>query len=241
VHVRARLGLAGFLAVLAFAPAALAQYPEEPPSGGLTVNIGNTRVTEGNAGTVSAMFAVTVSQPSSSPVSVDYAAPPPVQPVGNARTNSDYQATSGRVTIPAGSMSATIVVPVYGDTAAELDEIFYVHLSNSAGAAVGSHHGAGTILNDDGGNLGADTRRPNTFIHGGPPRVTRSRSASFHIASTEARSRFQCKLDRRRWRACRASVTLRQLARGVHIFRARAIDRAGNVDRTPAVKTWRIR
>lgn len=239
--VRARLLLPAFLAVLALAPAASAQYPEDPPSGGLTVNIGSATVTEGNAGTVSATFAVTVSQASSSPVSVDYAAPPPVPPIGNATMNADYQATSGRVTIPAGSMSATIVVPVLGDTTPEPDEIFYVHLSNPTGAAVGSHHGAGTIVNDDGGSLAPDTRPPNTFIHGGPRRVTRLRTASFHIASSEARSRFQCKLDRRAWRACRASVTLRRLSRGVHTFRARAIDRAGNVDRTPAAKTWRIR
>lgn len=240
---RTRVFLAAAFAALTTAPAAAAQeYPGEPaPGGGLMVNIGNVTVAEGNAGTTPATFAVTLSQASSLPVSVGYAAPPPVQPVGDATANGDYQATSGTVTIPAGSMSATVQVPVYGDTSAEPNEIFYVHLSNpTGGATVGSHHGAGTIANDDGGG-GADTRPPNTFIHGGPGRVTRSRIASFHIASSEANSRFQCRLDRRRWRACRASVTLRRLARGLHTFRARAIDRAGNVDRTPAAKTWRIR
>jgi hypothetical protein len=240
VVVRARVALVGLVSSLVLASPALAQYEEPPPGGGMTVNVGNASVTEGNTGAVSATFAVTLSQASSSAVSVDYAAPPPVQPVGDATANADYQATSGRVTIPAGSMSATIVVPVYGDTAAEPNEIFYVHLSNPAGAAVGSHHGAGTIVNDDGG-VAADTRPPNTFIHGGPGRVTRSRTASFHLASTEAGSRFQCKLDARPWRACRARLTLRRLARGVHTLRVRAIDRAGNVDRTPARRTWRIR
>jgi hypothetical protein len=234
--------LVAIVLALAVVPPALAQYPyDPPPAGGLTVNIGNATVTEGNTGTVRARFAVTLSQASSSPVGVEYATPPPVQPVGNATANVDYQAARGTVTIPAGSMSAAIEVLVYGDAAGEADEIFYVHLSSpTGGAGVGSHHGAGTIDDDDGGG-GADTRRPNTFIHGGPGRVTRSRSASFHIASTEARSRFQCKLDRRPWRACGSSVRLRRLSRGLHSFRARAIDRAGNVDRTPAARTWRIR
>ena len=94
----------------------------------------------------------------------------------------------------------------------------------------------------------ADTRAPNTVFHVKPPRTTRSRTAFFHWGATE-RSRFRCKLDRGAWRKCRRSdpyatsmgKTYRRLARGSHTFRVRAVDRAGNVDRTPAVWRWRIR
>jgi hypothetical protein len=87
----------------------------------------------------------------------------------------------------------------------------------------------------------SDTRPPNTRIRGGPRRVTRSRSATFRFVSTEAGSRFQCKLDRKPFRRCRSPKRYRRLRPGRHIFRVRAVDRAGNVDRTPAVRRWRIR
>ena len=94
----------------------------------------------------------------------------------------------------------------------------------------------------------SDTRAPNTVFHVKPPKVTRSRTASFHFGATE-RSRFRCKLDRRVWAKCKLSdpyvlsmgKTYRRLKPGYHTFRVRAVDRAGNVDRTPAVYRWRIR
>lgn len=94
----------------------------------------------------------------------------------------------------------------------------------------------------------ADTKPPNTVFHVRPPRTTKSRIAYFHWGATEP-SRFRCKLDRRPWVKCRRSdpyvVSMgkkyRRLARGYHTFRVRAIDKAGNRDRTPAVWRWRIR
>jgi Fibronectin type III domain len=94
----------------------------------------------------------------------------------------------------------------------------------------------------------SDTRRPNTVFHVKPPRVTRSRTASFHFGANE-RARFRCKLDRRAWAKCRRSdpyrlamgKTYRRLRPGYHTFRVRAIDRAGNRERSPAVYRWRIR
>jgi hypothetical protein len=82
---------------------------------------------------------------------------------------------------------------------------------------------------------------PNTQIKRGPPRSTRARSASFRLASSKPGSRFQCKLDRGRWKSCRSPKKYRNLHPGRHVFRARAIDAAGNVDPTPAARSWRIR
>src|SRR3712207_9210470 len=50
------------------------------------------------------------------------------------------------------------------------------------------HHGTGTILDDDGApsGVGADTRPPNTFIHGRPASPTRARRASFHLADRKS-------------------------------------------------------
>ncbi|MDQ4081338.1 MAG: hypothetical protein M3123_00370 [Actinomycetota bacterium] len=82
---------------------------------------------------------------------------------------------------------------------------------------------------------------PNTRITAGPAGATRSRAATFHFTSTEAASTFECKLDGGRWTLCRSPKTYRTLATGSHTFRVRAQDPAGNVDRTPAVRSWRVR
>jgi large repetitive protein len=79
------------------------------------------------------------------------------------------------------------------------------------------------------------------MIHGGPRGTTTARRASFHIMSTEAGSKLQCKLDRGPWRACGSRKTLRALKAGWHTFLARATDAAGNRDGTPAKRRWRIR
>jgi hypothetical protein len=86
-----------------------------------------------------------------------------------------------------------------------------------------------------------DTTPPNTRLTASPSRKTSAHRARFRFASTEAGSSFQCKLDRRRWTACRSPRAYVRLRRGVHVFRVRARDAAGNTDPSPAVRSWRIR
>jgi hypothetical protein len=87
----------------------------------------------------------------------------------------------------------------------------------------------------------ADTAPPNTRIIAAPRRFTTSRTARFRFASTEARSRFQCKLDKERWATCRSTKAYRKLRPGRHRFHVRAIDSAGQVDPTPATRSWHVR
>jgi hypothetical protein len=89
--------------------------------------------------------------------------------------------------------------------------------------------------------LAPDTTPPGTRITTAPSRRTKIRRARFRFVSTEAGSVFQCKLDRERWLQCRSPKAYRGLRKGVHVFRVRARDAAGNVDLTPAVQSWRIR
>jgi hypothetical protein len=86
-----------------------------------------------------------------------------------------------------------------------------------------------------------DTTPPNTRLTAAPSRRTRLHRARFRFVSTEAGSSFQCKLDRGRWTACRSPRTYSRLRMGLHVFRVRARDAAGNADPTPAVRSWRIR
>ena len=83
-----------------------------------------------------------------------------------------------------------------------------------------------------------DRKPPNTRILRGPRKMTRSKIAAFRFVSTERRSRFECKFDKKRWASCRTPKRYRAVKRGRHTFRVRATDRAGNVDLTPARRTW---
>jgi hypothetical protein len=85
-----------------------------------------------------------------------------------------------------------------------------------------------------------DTTAPNTRITRGPARTTRSRSATFRFRSTEAGSRFLCQLDNRAFTPCTSPKRYRRLRLGRHKLYVGAIDAAGNVDRTPASRRWRI-
>ena len=85
-----------------------------------------------------------------------------------------------------------------------------------------------------------DLTAPNTTITARPPANTRSRSATFRFTSNEAGSKFQCRHMSGPWTACSSPKTYRGLGVGMHTFRVRAIDAAGNMDSTAAVDTWRV-
>jgi hypothetical protein len=112
----------------------------DPPA----IAIDNVSVSEGNSGTVNAAFTVTLSQPTTSTVTVSYATAN-----GTATAGSDYVAKSGTLTIPAGATSTTLSVVVNGDASYEPDETFVVNLSSPGNATIAVAQGIGTIVNDD--------------------------------------------------------------------------------------------
>lgn len=85
-----------------------------------------------------------------------------------------------------------------------------------------------------------DKTPPQTKISSGPAGKTGAEKATFRFRSSEAGSTFQCKLDRKPWRSCRSPKTYRDLKDGKHTFKVRARDGAGNVDPTPAKRSWRV-
>ena len=114
--------------------------------------------------------------------------------------------------------------------------------------AVGSHTFMVRAI-DAAGNVDAtpatktwtiDTTAPQTTITSAPPFSTSSATASFSYSSSETGSRFECKLDSAAYAACASPTALTGLSPGSHTFSVRAIDAAGNVDATPATKTWTI-
>lgn len=83
-----------------------------------------------------------------------------------------------------------------------------------------------------------DTTPPQTRIRKGPKRKSASTTAKFKFASSEKGSTFQCRLDKKPWRRCKSPKTYRGLKPGKHLFKVRAIDKAGNVDPTPAKRRF---
>jgi hypothetical protein len=87
---------------------------------------------------------------------------------------------------------------------------------------------------------GKDTAPPQTRILKGPRAKTHSTTAYFKFSSSERGSKFECKLDRKRFKRCRSPKTYKGLKPGKHVFKVRAIDKAGNVDPTPAKKKFKV-
>jgi uncharacterized repeat protein (TIGR01451 family) len=108
------------------------------------ISIGDVSVTEGNSGTVNAVFTVTLSAANAQTVNVSWATAN-----GTAAAGSDYVAGSGTLSFPAGTTSKTITVAVNGDTTSEPDETFFVNLTNPQAGVLSDSQGKGTIVNDD--------------------------------------------------------------------------------------------
>ena len=113
---------------------------EDPP----VLSIDDVTVTEGDAGTVGAIFTVSLSAASGQEVTVDYATAD-----GTAAAGSDYVAVSGPLTFTAGATTRNVTVTVNGDTLDELDETFLVNLSNATNATISDSQGQCTITDDD--------------------------------------------------------------------------------------------
>jgi hypothetical protein len=126
-------------ALVADAQATATIIDDEP-----TVTIGDASVTEGNSGTISLSFVVSLSVIYDAAVTVSYATQN-----GSATAGSDYAAAAGTLTFAPGDTSETIAVVVNGDRLVELDETFLVRLSNSVNARLADDQGSGVIQNDD--------------------------------------------------------------------------------------------
>ncbi len=112
----------------------------------LSFAINDVSELEGRSGRTNFRFTVTRAGSTSSAVSVSFATAN-----GSATAGSDYTAISGTVSFAAGETTKTVTVSVKGDRTAELDEEFFVNLSNpTGGATLADGQGLGTIRNDDG-------------------------------------------------------------------------------------------
>ncbi len=92
-----------------------------------------------------------------------------------------------------------------------------------------------------------DLASPDTTITAGPAEgsTTGGTTATFEFTGADettaaARLTFECALDGAAFAPCTTGVSYGGLSRAPHTFQVRAVDQAGNVDQSPAVRTWTI-
>jgi hypothetical protein len=88
-----------------------------------------------------------------------------------------------------------------------------------------------------------DTEPPETLISGGPDdgSTTTDTSATFTFSSAAGDvAGYQCSLDGAAYASCPSSYTLTGLSQETHTLRVLARDTAGNLETTPAERTWTV-
>jgi len=114
---------------------------DSPP----TISVDDQQVIEGNSGTVSMAFNISLSAPSGKTVTVKYQTAD-----STAAAPDDYTAVSLKtLTFSPGVQTQNVSVLVKGDTIPEGNETFLVNLSAPTNATILDGQGVGTILDDD--------------------------------------------------------------------------------------------
>jgi Domain of unknown function (DUF4082)/Bacterial Ig-like domain/Bacterial Ig domain len=89
-----------------------------------------------------------------------------------------------------------------------------------------------------------DTTAPTTTIDSSPPVLTTSADAEFELSGNDGPgsgiASFECRRDGGAWAGCTSLQSYAALNDGAHSFEVKAVDKAGNVDASPATFTWSI-
>jgi hypothetical protein len=109
------------------------------------LSVSDASVTEGNGGTATLSFTVTLAAPNTRAVTVQAATAD-----GSANAGSgDYVPLTQTLTFNPGDTTQHVAVAVNGDGQVEGDETLSLDLSNALGASIADPTAVGTILNDD--------------------------------------------------------------------------------------------
>ena len=85
-----------------------------------------------------------------------------------------------------------------------------------------------------------DMTPPATTITSGPSGLTNDATPTFAFTSNEAGSTFECRVDTAAFSRCTSPHTTAALTEGAHTFAVRATDPGGNVDATPATRSFTV-
>jgi Bacterial Ig-like domain (group 3) len=80
---------------------------------------------------------------------------------------------------------------------------------------------------------------PNTTLTKKPPKRTAAKLALFKFSSDQPGSTFQCKVDRKAFKACGSPLKVK-VRPGAHTFAVKAVNAQGVADPTPVVYKWTV-
>jgi uncharacterized delta-60 repeat protein len=136
--------------------AAITIQDDDPPP---SISIGDAVALEGNSGSSTISFPVTLSSPSGKQVSFSYASTD-----GTASAGTDFNGVSGSLNFLPGTGLLQMNITVTGDTVIEPDETFTVTLTNPQNATIARSTATATIINDDNG-AGNPIDLPGFYVH----------------------------------------------------------------------------
>jgi hypothetical protein len=115
---------------------------DDPP----VFSVSDASVVEGDGGSRVLVFTISLSTASGIRTRVRYETVD-----GTAVAGADYAARTGEVVLEPGFTTATISVPVTGETVLESSETLFLNLFTPTSATIEDAQGVGTIVDDDGG------------------------------------------------------------------------------------------
>lgn len=140
-----------------------------------------------------------------------------------------------RRTISPGCATLLEAADDHDNSAADFASVFPAPRPNSVAPSERPCSRGDAPQGEDPGGRGPGKRgAPQTTLRRKPGKKTSDRTPTFGFRSDESGSTFQCKLDGKRFRACRSPFTLKRLTLGPHTFKVRARDESGKLDPTPA-------
>jgi CSLREA domain-containing protein len=151
-----------------------------------------------------------------------------------------------KVTYPAQIPTGTIVAATQTNTAGGTSELAMTVTAADPSSGGGGGGGGSTTTKDDTGKGGKakDDKGQNgaaidTAIVKGPRGKTHSTTAKFKFVANENGAKFECRLDRKPFKPCKAPKTYKKLKPGKHVFKVRAV-KGKNVDPTPAKRKFKV-
>jgi hypothetical protein len=174
--------------------------------------------------------------------------PPQIHTVPGGRSND-------RTPVVLGSAPGADVVNVYADgncggapvakgSAAEFSSGFQVTVApNAETVFTAASIGAQRSNCSDPVTYAEDSTAPRTRVTMGPGVKTRKRVATFRfkdITADPPGTTFVCKVDKRKWKRCSSPFRAKRLKPGRHVVKIRATDLAGNVERHPVKRRFKV-
>jgi Ca2+-binding RTX toxin-like protein len=113
---------------------------------------------------------------------------------------------------------------------------FHATATNASGTSACSTGASGSLT------YVLDTTAPDTSITGGPANgsSTNDNTPTFSFTSPDATATFECRVDAGSFAACGSAFTTVALGDGAHTFDVRAKDPAGNIDASPASRSFTV-